>query len=160
MIVRDNKGNELLDIIYVDEDNADMKYEPINHCLAVVKIENDYLMGWNKWRQEQEIFGGCREDNETLKECIVRECQEELGLTGVDYEYLGLMYFKIAPGYFNSKWHYEYGGLYGVTLPREYFEIIEKNRTDKEEIEKLAFYNDIKGEKIASIDERLLDYWK
>lgn len=45
MIVRDNKGNELLDIIYVDEDNADMKYEPINHCLAVVKIENDYLMG-------------------------------------------------------------------------------------------------------------------
>lgn len=48
MIVRDNKGNELLDIIYVDEDNADMKYEPINHCLAVVKIENDYLMGWNK----------------------------------------------------------------------------------------------------------------
>lgn len=117
-------------------------------------------MGWNKWRQEWEIFGGCREDNETLKECIVRECQEELGLTGVDYEYLGLMYFKIAPGYFNSKWHYEYGGLYGVTLPREYFEIIEKNRTDKEEIEKLAFYNDIKGEKIASIDERLLDYWK
>ena len=80
MIVRDNKGNELLDIIYVDEDNADMKYEPINHCLAVVKIENDYLMGWNKWRQEWEIFGGCREDNETLKECIVRECQEELGL--------------------------------------------------------------------------------
>ena len=107
MIVRDNKGNELLDIIYVDEGNADMKYEPINHCLAVVKIENDYLMGWNKWRQEWEIFGGCREDNETLKECIVRECQEELGLTGVDYEYLGLMYFKIAPGYLNSKWHYE-----------------------------------------------------
>ena len=102
MIVRDNKGNELLDIIYVDEDNADMKYEPINHCLAVVKIENDYLMGWNKWRQEWEIFGGCREDNETLKECIVRECQEELGLTGVDYEYLGLMYFKIAPGYYNG----------------------------------------------------------
>ena len=44
MIVRDNKGNELLDIIYVDEDNADMKYEPINHCLAVVKIENDFLL--------------------------------------------------------------------------------------------------------------------
>ena len=66
MIVRDNKGNELLDIIYVDEDNADMKYEPINHCLAVVKIENDYLMGWNKWRQEWEIFGGCREDNEQV----------------------------------------------------------------------------------------------
>lgn len=45
MIVVDSKGNELLDIINVDEENADNQYEPINHCLAVVKIENDYLMG-------------------------------------------------------------------------------------------------------------------
>ena len=84
MIVVDSKGNEFLNIINVDEENADNQYEPINHCLAVVKIENDYLMGWNKWRQDWEIFGGCREDNETLKECIIRECQEELGLSDVE----------------------------------------------------------------------------
>jgi len=112
MIVVDSKGNELLDIINVDEENADNQYKPINHCLAVVKIENDYLMGWNKWRQDWEIFGGCREDNETLKDCIIRECQEELGLSDVEYTYLGLMYYKMAPGYFNPEWHYEYGGLY------------------------------------------------
>ena len=74
MIVVDSKGNELLDIINVGEENADNQYEPINHCLAVVKIENDYLMGWNKWRQDWEIFGGCREDNETLKELVL--CQD------------------------------------------------------------------------------------
>ena len=106
-----------------------------------MKIENDYLMGWNKWRQDWEIFGGCREDNETLKECIIRECQEELGLSDVEYEYLGLMYYKMAPGYFNPEWHYEYGGLYGITLPKEYLEVIEKYRTDKEEVEKLALEN-------------------
>ena len=71
------------------------------------------------------------------------------------------MYYKIAPGYFNPEWHYEYGGLYCVSLPAEYLEKIEKYRTDKEEVEKLAFYNDVKGkENIAPIDEKLLDYFE
>lgn len=71
------------------------------------------------------------------------------------------MYYKMAPGYFNPEWHYEYGGLYGITLPKECLEVIEKYRTDKEEVEKLALYKDIKGkEKIAPIDEKLLEYWK
>lgn len=161
MIVVDDKGNELLDIVNSDEENIDEQYSPINHCLAVVKVGNDYLMGWNKWRQDWEIFGGCREDNETIRECIVRECKEELGLINIDFEYMGLMYYKMAPGHFNPEWHHEYGGLYSVTLPAEYLAIIEKYRTDKEEVEKLAFYSDIKGkEKVAPIDEKLLEYWK
>lgn len=161
MIVKDNKGNELLEIIRIGEEKADAQYNPISHCLIVVKIGDEYLLGWNKWRQNWEIFGGCREDNESLRECIVRECNEELGLSDVDFEYLGLMYYKMAPGYFNPEWHYEYGGLYGITLPVEYLEIIEKHRTDKEEVEKLAFYNDVKGKEIiAPIDEKLLEYWK
>ncbi len=161
MIIADAKGNELLEIIKVDEENADKEYKPINHCLAVVKVGKDFLMGFNKWRQDWEIFGGCREENESIRECIVRECEEELGLKDVEYKYLGLMYYKIAPGYFNPEWHYEYGGLYCVSLPAEYLEKIEKYRTDKEEVEKLAFYNDVKGkENIAPIDEKLLDYFE
>lgn len=161
MLVKDSKGNELIDILNVDEETAEKKYEPINHCLAVVKIEDDYLLGWNKWRKDWEIFGGCREDKESLRDCIIRECNEELGLKNVNFEYLGLMYYKMAPGYFNPEWHYEYGGLYGITLTKEYLEYIEKYRTDKEEVEKLAFYKDIQGkEKIAPIDEKLLEYWK
>ena len=161
MIVADARGNELLEIINISEENADKEYEPINHCFIVVKIGNDYLMGWNKWRKDWEIFGGCREDNETLRECIVRECEEELGLKNLDFEYLGLMYYKMAPGYFNPEWHYEYGGLYGITLPEEYLQIIENYRTDKEEVESLAFYSEIKGkEEMAPIDEKLLEYWE
>lgn len=45
MIVADARGNELLEIINISEENADKEYEPINHCLIVVKIGNDYLMG-------------------------------------------------------------------------------------------------------------------
>ncbi len=161
MIAVDHKGNELLDMIDVDESDAEKMYRPINHCLLVVKIGNEYLMGWNKWRKDWEIFGGCREENETLRECIARECKEELGIENREFTYLGLMYYKMAPGYFNPDWHNEYGGLYGITLPEDCLQMIEEHRTDKEEVEKLAFYSDIKEkEKIAVIDEKLLEYWK
>lgn len=160
MIVKDDRGNELLEIIRVAEEKADTTYEPINHCLAVVKVGSDYLLGWNRYRQDWEIFGGCREKNETLTECINRECSEELGLKNVDFSYIGLMHYHMAPGYFNPEWHYEYGALYGISLPIEYMADINKHRMDKEEVEKLAFYRDLRGkEKIAPIDEKLLEYW-
>lgn len=161
MIVKDERGNELLEIIKVDEKEVDVKFSPVNHALVVVKIGDDYLMGWNTYRQDWEIFGGCRENNETIRECICRECKEELGIDDVEFDFIGLMHFKMAPGYFNPEWHYEYGGLYGVTLPLEYIDIINELRTDKEEVEKLSFYSEVKGkEKIAAIDEKLLEYWK
>lgn len=161
MIVKDTKGNELLEVIDVAEEQAGKLYNPVNHCLAVVKVGNEYLLGWNHWRKDWEIFGGCKEEGENLRDCIIRECKEELGIGNVEFTYLGLMHFKMAPGYFNPEWHYEYGGLYGVTLPENALDEIEKYRTDKEEVETLSFYNKIKGkETIAAIDEKLLEYWK
>ena len=161
MIIKDVKGNELLEIIEVDETQAAKFYHPITHALVVVKVGDDYLLGWNKWRKKWEIFGGCMEEGESLRECIEREAFEEIGLIGAEYTFLGLMHFKMAPGYFNPEWHEEYGGLYGVTLPPEALEEIEKYRTDKEEVEKLAFYRGVKGkETIADIDEALLRYWR
>ena len=160
MIVKDSVGNELLAIINVSEEQAEKQYSPVTHALLVVKIGEEYLLGWNRWRQDWEIFGGCKEEGETLRECIIREAEEELGLKNVEYTYLGLMHYKMAPGYFNPEWHEEYGGLYGVTLPREKYEEIEKCREDKEEIEKLAFYSQVKDECVASIDEKLLEFWR
>ena len=160
MLIKDVKGNELLDLFKVDELQADNEYSPITHCLAVVKVGGDYLLGWNKYRQEWEIFGGCREDGESIRECINRECEEELGIKGREFSYLGIMSFKLAPGYFNPEWHSEFGGLYGISLPVEAMKDIEAHRTDKEEVEKLAFYSDVKDkEPIAPIDEYLLKFW-
>ena len=161
MIIRDSAGNELLAVIDVPEESAEQQYSPVTHALLVVKIGEEYLLGWNRWREDWEIFGGCKEKGETLRECIKREAEEELGLTGLEYTYLGLMHDKMAPGYFNPEWHEEYGVLYGVTLRSEVLKEIEANRADKEEIEKLAFYSQVKGkEKVAEIDEELLQYWK
>ena len=161
MIVRDSAGNELLEVLDVPEELAEQQYSPVNHALLVVKIGGEYLLGWNRWRQDWEIFGGCKEGGETLRQCVEREAEEELGLKDVEYTYLGLMHDKMAPGYFNPEWHEEYGALYGITLSEEMLKEIEAKRADKEEIEKLAFYSQVKGkEKVAEIDEVLLRYWK
>ncbi len=160
MIVKDSAGNELLAVIDVPEETVEQQYSPVTHALLVVKIGEEYLLGWNRWRKDWEIFGGCREEGETLRECIKREAEEELGIAGVEYTYLGLMHYKMAPGYFNPEWHEEYGALYGVTLRSEMLKEIEASRADKEEIEKLAFYSQVKEkEKVAEIDEALLRYW-
>ena len=91
----------------------------------------------------------------------MRGAEEELGIKDVEYTYLGLMHDKMAPGYFNPERHEEYGALYGVTLSASMLKEIEAARTDKEEIERLAFYSQVRGkEKIAEIDEKLLEYWK
>lgn len=160
MLVKDSRGNELLEVIKVSEEEAMQKFFPVNHALLVVKIGEEYLMGFNKWRKDWEIFGGCMEEGETLRECIIREAEEELGLSNIELTWLGLMHDKMAPGYFNPEWHEEYGGLYGVTLSTEMLAEMERNRTDKEEIEKLAFYSQVKDECVAAIDEKLLEFWK
>jgi len=160
MLVKDSRGNELLEVLRVSEEEAMKNYCPVNHALLVVKIGEDYLLGWNKWRQDWEIFGGCMEEGENLRECIIREAKEELGLSDVEFTWLGLMHDKMAPGYFNPEWHEEYGGLYGVTLSMEMYAEIEKCREDKDEIEKLAFYSQVKDECVAPIDEKLLEFWK
>ena len=160
MLVRDDRGNELLEVLEVSEEEAMKNYAPVNHALLVVKLGGEYLLGFNKWRQDWEIFGGCMEEGETLRNCIIREAKEELGLKDVEFTWLGLMHDKMAPGYFNPEWHEEYGGLYGVTLPKEMLSEIERYREDKEEIERLAFYSEVGNEKVAPIDEKLLEFWK
>lgn len=161
MIFRAKNGAEIIEKIQIDEFEAMKKYISINHVLAIIKIEGDYLMGWHKWRNDWETFGGLIEDEECLRECIYRECEEELGIKNINFEYLGIVHYYMPPGYWIKEWHEEYGGLYGVTLPREALATIEQKQIDKDEIGEIAFYSDIKerGEKIDEINERLLAFY-
>ena len=94
-ICKDQDGNLLISIDEVDEE-ALSKDPLFTHCLAVVKIGNDYLLNRNKWRNRYEIFGGCIEKGESARECIVRECFEELGFISSDITYLGAMTFLLS----------------------------------------------------------------
>lgn len=70
------------------------------------------------------------------------------------------MHYDMAPGYFDPQRHEEFGALYGITLPEGYLERIEARREDREEIRTISLLSAIgENEKIAPIDEKLLDYW-
>ncbi|WP_300656743.1 NUDIX hydrolase [uncultured Acetatifactor sp.] len=157
-ICRDCDGNVLISIEKMDE--STISQNPLlTHCLAIVKIGDDFLFGWNKWRNRYEIFGGCIEEGESPRACIVRECNEELGIAAGDIRYLGAMKFLLMPDYFSERQRIEYGGLYGISLPDCSLKELSRQIKDREEIGNLAFYSKIKGNKpIAQIDEKLLDY--
>ena len=161
MIFKAKNGAEIVERIYEDEVEALDKFADLNHALVIVKIEEDYLLGYHKWRDDWETFGGLLEEGENLRECIVRECEEELGITGIEFEYLGIVHYYMPPDYWNSEWHEEYGGLYGITLPGEYLQIIEGKRRDRDEIGAIGLYSELKtrAERIDEINERLLEFY-
>ncbi|HBI52764.1 MAG TPA: hypothetical protein DDX72_08300 [Ruminococcaceae bacterium] len=158
-ICEDYDGNIFLSFDNIAEDTLSQMLE-LTHCLAVVKIGDEYILGWNKWRNRYEIFGGCLEKGESARECILRELEEELGIDTSGIRYLGAMKFLMKPDYFSPNERIEFGGLYGITLPEASSDVLYSQVKDKEEITKLAFYSQIKGkEPIAVIDEKLLDYF-
>lgn len=160
MIIKDSRGNELVEILDIDESAVMGHHAPVTHCLAVVTVGGDYLLGWNHWRKDWEIFGGCMEAGETMRECVTRECLEELGLSGLPIEYIGLMHLKLVPDYFSPALREEYGGLYGIRLQPEDLPKIEECRIDRDEIERIALLKDISAEeRIAEIDRELLNYY-
>lgn len=160
MILKDSKGNEFIEVISIDEDTAMKQYAPVTHCLAVVMVGDEYLLGWNKWRKAWEVFGGCMEAGETMRECITRECREELGISGGVFEYIGLTHFYMAPNYFSPEYRTEYGGLYGIRLEKGDLQRMWGSRLDPEEMEKAALLKDIENvEEIAEIDKALLSFY-
>ncbi len=159
-ICKDQDGNLLISIDEIDEE-ALSKNPLFTHCLAIIKVGNDYLLNRNKWRNRYEIFGGCIEKGESARECIIRECFEELGLIFSDITYLGAMRFLLKPDYFSKRERIELGGLYGITLSNTInLDDLYSNIADKKEIKSLAWYSQSKGkEPIALIDEKLLAYY-
>lgn len=157
-ICKDSEGNILLSVDKTDESTLS-ENQLLTHCLAVVKMGDDYLLGWNKWRNRYEIFGGCIEKGETARDCIIREISEELGVSE-PITYLGSMKLLLRPDYFSQEERIELGGLYGIKIPESPIESIYAGIKDKEEITKLALYRQIKNkEPIAEIDEKLLEYF-
>lgn len=160
MIAKDKNGDELIDVLIINEDKTN-EYYPVTHSMVIVKIGNEYLLGRNHFRKSWEVFGGCIEKGENTRECIIREINEELGLRNPDCKFIGLMKYKKAPGYFNNEWHIEYGGLYGISLSESAFKTIKSHRKDRTEIETLSFYSLITDKNtVSAIAEKLLNFWK
>ena len=159
MLAIDQSGNKLLEFVKISEEDAALQFSPITVCLIVVKIGKDYLMGFNHWRKDWEIFGGCPEKGETMREAMIRETKEELGIDCIP-EWLGLAHFEMQPDYFSNVVREEYGAIFGVSLGEEYLEQIEKLRIDREEVEKIALLGEISSdEEISELDRKLTEFY-
>ena len=159
MLAIDQAGNKLLEFIKIKEEDAALRFSPITVCLLVVKIGQDYLMGFNHWRKGWEIFGGCPEEGESLREAMVREAKEELGIDCIP-EWLGLAHFEMQPDYFSNVVREEYGAIFGVSLDEKSLEQIEELRIDREEIEKIALLKEIStNEEIRELDRKLTEFY-
>ena len=90
---------------------------------------------------------------------MVREAKEEIGIE-CNPEWLGIARFEMQPDYFSDTVREEYGAIFGVSLPEESLELIEKQRIDREEIEKIALLKEISSEEeIRALDRKLLEYY-
>ena len=158
-ICKDQDGNILVSIEKISE--KELSESPLfTHCLAVVKVGDEYLLGRNKWRNRYEIFGGCREKGESSRDCILRECNEEFGFASTDITYIGAMKYLLKPDYFSKEEREELGGLYGISLLDTSLEEMYGRIKDKNEITELKVYSQVKDkEPIALIDEKLLEYY-
>lgn len=159
MLAIDQSGNKLLEFVKISEEDAALQLSPITVCLIVVKIGKDYLMGFNHWRKGWEIFGGCPEKGETMREAMIRETKEELGIDCIP-EWLGLVHFEMQSDYFSNVVREEYDAIFGVSLGEECLEQIEKLRIDREEIEKIALLGEISSdEEIRELDRKLTEFY-
>ena len=159
MLAVDQAGNKLLDFIKITEEDATLRFSQVSVCLLVVKIGEDYLMGFNHWRKCWEIFGGCPEEGETMREAMVREAKEELGID-CEPQWLGLAHFEMQPDYFSNEVREKYGAIFGISLGEEYLAQIENLRTDREEIEKIALLGEISsGEEVRELDRKLTEFY-
>lgn len=104
-----NNRFEFLDFIRVREEEIH-NFKPVAGSFAVIQCSGKYLLCFNTWRNQWEIPAGKREDNETSKECAIRELYEETGQSENDLEFKGLLKVrnltnanvKYNPVYFTS----------------------------------------------------------
>jgi len=145
------RGDIFETVLSISEDEAEiinLDY-PITHALVVAKNSDGFLLIYNLWKQNWELVGGIKEDGETLRECALREMEEESNQRPTELKFMGLMKFELHNG------KIEYGGLFTAWI-QETRPFIPNTEADK-----ILFWNgqDDFG-RIDEIDRFLLSYYE
>lgn len=88
-----NNGFEFLDFLVVKEVEM-FEYHRLAGSYAVIKSECKYLLCYNTLREQWELPAGHREEDETPRECAIRELYEETGQRISNLEFKGLLKSK------------------------------------------------------------------
>ncbi|ALC85336.1 DNA mismatch repair protein MutT [Bacillus sp. FJAT-22090] len=141
--------NNGFDFLIVKEEEI-YDYQRLAGSYAVIKCDDKYLLCYNTWRKQWELPAGQREENETSKNCAIRELYEETSQIVSDLEFKGLLKVKNL-----SNDEVKYNPVYFTTL--EELQPFQKNNETSE----IKLWN--LKEQVGYIDEvdiKIFDYIK
>ena len=92
-IVQNKSGWILHEYLDIPEDEIP-KYPNVTGACAIVKVEDEYLIGYNNWRKQWEFPAGGIEKGETARQAAIRELYEETHQDDVELEFKGL--FRVS----------------------------------------------------------------
>ena len=76
MLAKNKSGWVLLEHLNIKEEEIG-NYENVTGAFSIVTVDSQYIICYNKWRQQWEFCGGGIEPGETAREAAIRELFEE-----------------------------------------------------------------------------------
>ncbi|MBR6536523.1 MAG: NUDIX hydrolase [Lachnospiraceae bacterium] len=89
MLAKNKSGWILLEHLDIKEEEIG-NYENVTGAFAIVTVDGQYLIGYNKWRQQWEFCGGGIEQGETAREAALRELFEETHQRAAELTFKGI----------------------------------------------------------------------
>ena len=89
MLAKNKSGWILLEHLDIKEEEIG-NYENVTGAFAIVTVDGQYLIGYNKWRQQWEFSGGGIEPGETAREAAMRELFEETHQRATELTFRGI----------------------------------------------------------------------
>lgn len=97
MIIKNKCGYELLEYIPCDEQEI-KQYKNVTGAGIVIKVKDNFLIGFNNWRKQWEIPAGRIEKGESARQAAIREVFEETHQKVDNVEFKGLFKKKRPSG--------------------------------------------------------------
>lgn len=92
MLAKNKSGWTLMEYLDISENEIE-NYKNVTGVFAIVKVKDQYLIGFNAWRKQWEFPAGGIEKGETAREAAKRELFEETHQNCLELKFRGL--FKV-----------------------------------------------------------------
>lgn len=99
MLAKNKSGWTLLEHLDIKEEEIG-NYEKVTGAFAIVTVDGQYIIGYNKWRQQWEFCGGGIELGETARDAALRELFEETHQRASELTFCGISRMQRPNGEF------------------------------------------------------------
>ena len=148
MLAKNKSGWELIEYIDIKEEDI-CHYENVTGAYAILKVADQYVVGYNSWRQQWEFPAGGIDAGESPRQAAIRELFEETHQRNEELEFKGL--FKVVDAKGIIKYQAIFIGEQAELFPFEYKENDEMSKIRLWDMQEDIGYIDECDVKIAQI---------